>query len=493
MPGRKDHSREFPSAGAAPPDPNDASPAALRRSLRDLQARQLELERQNEALLQVRQELRALQAARDHYFELYDLAPMGYCSFDHGGTILQANRTAATLLGVERAALLGQPIVRFVCDDDGEIFRRHSARLFASGEPQTCDLRLLRPDGATFWGRLRSVEARGAGGEDLCLMAFGDISESKRTEDALREQEAFFHLIAENLCDFIAVLDLEGRRIYNSPSYQQFFGPVRNLRSTNSFAEIHPDDQERVKQAFRETVRSGVGRQLEYRFLTADGSVRHMESRGSVIRDSAGQVSRVVVVSHDITERRRLQDEVRQLAFHDTVTRLPNRRLLCDRLSQAIAASTRSACYGALMFLDLDNFKSLNDTHGHDVGDLLLIEVADRLRTCVREVDTVARFGGDEFVVVLSELAIDRAESLAQASVIAEKLRLALAQPYRLGAGPAGALAKVVEHRCTACIGVVLFNSQSTSQEEIFRCADAAMYQAKKAGPNLVRFFDPPA
>jgi diguanylate cyclase (GGDEF)-like protein/PAS domain S-box-containing protein len=338
---------------------------------------------------------------------------------------------------------------------------------------------------------LRSVGARGDDGAVLGRMAFDDISESKRTEEALREQEAFFHLIAENLCDFIAVLDLEGRRIYNSPSYQQFFGPVRDLRSTNSFAEIHPEDQERVKQAFRETVQSGVGRQLEFRFLTADGSVRHMESRGSVIRDGAGKVARVVVVSHDITERRQLQDEVRRLAFHDTLTRLPNRRLLCDRLAQAIAASTRSACYGALMFLDLDNFKSLNDTHGHEVGDLLLIEAADRLKSCVREVDTVARFGGDEFVVVLSELAIDRTESLAQASAIAEKLRLALAQPYRLAVGSAGAAGSaesLVEHRCTACIGVVLFNSQSGSQEKIFRCADAAMYLAKKAGPNLVRF-----
>lgn len=488
MAGKKIHASEAPSSGAGPPEPAVESPAALRRSLIELQRRLHELERQNEVLLQLQVEL---QASRDHYFELYDLAPMAYCSFDREGTIVQANLTAATLLGVERAALLGQPFSRFIGEEDGEVFRQHSARLFAAGEPQTCDLRILRPDGAAFWGRLRSVEARGAGGEALCRVAFADISEIKRTAEALREQEAFFHLIAENLCDFIAVLDLDGRRIYNSPSYQQFFGPARDLRSTNSFAEIHPDDQERVKQAFRETVRTGVGRQLEFRFLTADGSIRHMESRGSVIRDGAGKVARVVVVSHDITERRQLQDEVRQLAFHDTLTRLPNRRLLCDRLSQAMAASTRCACYGALMFLDLDNFKTLNDTHGHEVGDLLLIEAADRLKACVREVDTVARFGGDEFVVVLGELANDRTESLAQASIIAEKLRLALAQPYRLAVGPAAAT--MVEHHCTVCIGVVLFNSQETSQDEIFRCADAAMYQAKKAGPNLVRFFDEPA
>ncbi|HET6719683.1 MAG TPA: diguanylate cyclase [Rhodocyclaceae bacterium] len=485
MAGRKNHAWEAPSSGAGPPDPADESPAALRRSLIALQARLHEVERQNEALLQVQA---VLQASRDHYFELYDRAPMGYFTFDAPGTIQQANLTAASLLGVEHAALLGQPVTRFVCTEDGEIFRAHSAQLFATGEPQSCDLRLLKPDGTSFWGRLRSVGARGADGEVLGRMAFSDISDSKRTEEALREQEAFFHLIAENLCDFIAVLDLDGRRIYNSPSYQQFFGPVRNLRSTNSFAEIHPDDQERVKQAFRETVQSGIGRQLEFRFLTADGSVRHMESRGSVIRDGAGKVARVVVVSHDITERRQLQDEVRQLAFHDSLTRLPNRRLLCDRLNQALAASARGGTYGALMFLDLDNFKTLNDTQGHEVGDRLLVEAADRLKSCVREVDTVARFGGDEFVVVLGELATDRAESLAQAAAIAEKLRLALAQPYRLAVGSAGTAGHLVEHVCTACIGVALFNNQSTSQEAVFRCADAAMYQAKEAGSNLVRF-----
>ena len=149
-----------------------------------------------------------------------------------------------------------------------------------------------------------------------------------------------------------------------------------------------------------------------------------MESHGSVVNDNQGV--RVVVVSHDITERKQLEDQVRQLAFHDVVTKLPNRRLLHDRLSQSMAASARSGCHGAVMFLDLDNFKRLNDSHGHTVGDLLLIEVAERLKSCVREMDTVARFGGDEFVVMISELALDKAASVQEARGIAEKIRSAL-------------------------------------------------------------------
>ena len=148
------------------------------------------------------------------------------------------------------------------------------------------------------------------------------------------------------------------------------------------------------------------------------------------IKNKNGGVERVLGITEDITEQKEAEEYIRNFAFYDTLTQLPNRRLLNDRLGQAKAASKRSGCYGALMFLDLDNFKPLNDTHGHDVGDLLLIEVAHRITSCVREMDTVARFGGDEFVVMLSELNVDKELSVAQAGNVAEKIRTTLAEPY---------------------------------------------------------------
>ena len=324
-----------------------------------------------------------------------------------------------------------------------------------------------------------------------CLLATThDITERKRVLDALREQKEFFHLLAENLSDFIAVLDVDGRRIYNSPSYQQFFGATSELRGTDSFAQIHPDDRERVRAIFADTVRTGQGHQIEYRLLLPDGRVRTMESRGSAIRDREGRVSRVVVVAHDITERKQMEEGVRQMAFHDGLTRLPNRRLFTDRLAQAVAATARNGCYGAVMFLDLDNFKPLNDTHGHDVGDLLLIEVAERLKHSVREMDTVARFGGDEVVVMIGELAAGRDESIAEAGVIAEKIRRRLAEPYRLCVKRPGLPDETVEHRCTASIGVVVFHNRQDSQESIIKWADAAMYRAKESGRNSVRIVE---
>ncbi|MBU0622351.1 MAG: PhnD/SsuA/transferrin family substrate-binding protein [Gammaproteobacteria bacterium] len=186
----------------------------------------------------------------------------------------------------------------------------------------------------------------------------------------------------------------------------------------------------------------------------------------------------------------RQQQQMRHMAFYDMLTLLPNRRLLHDRLGQALAASNRSKRYAALMFLDLDNFKPLNDTHGHEVGDLLLIEVARRLKACVREVDTVARLGGDEFVVLLSELGPRREESAVQAGIVAEKIRAALSEPYRLTIAHEDKSGETVEHHCSASIGVTLFLDHDGRPEDILKLADAAMYRAKELGRNRIHFSD---
>ena len=195
-------------------------------------------------------------------------------------------------------------------------------------------------------------------------------------------------------------------------------------------------------------------------------------------------------ITEDITEEKEAEDHIRNLVFYDTLTQLPNRRLLNDRLGQAMAASKRSGSYGAVMFMDLDNFKPLNDAHGHDVGDLLLVEAAQRITSCVREMDTVARFGGDEFVVMLSELDVDKKLSIAQSGVVAEKIRVTLAEPYLLTRKQESGVEITVEHHCTSSIGVVLFINHEAGQEDIIKRADMAMYQAKEGGRNTIRFFD---
>ena len=202
----------------------------------------------------------------------------------------------------------------------------------------------------------------------------------------------------------------------------------------------------------------------------------------TALKDDQGAVTHYIGVHHDITQRKLAEEEIRNLAFFDHLTGLPNRRLLVDRLTQVIAASTRSKKYGALLFIDLDNFKTLNDTRGHDIGDLLLQQVAQRLTSCIREGDTVARLGGDEFVIMLDDLSEHPQEAAAQTEIVGEKVLVALNQPYQLGG---------FEHTSTPSIGVTLFVEHEGTNDDLLKRADLAMYQAKAAGRNTLRFFDP--
>lgn len=221
---------------------------------------------------------------------------------------------------------------------------------------------------------------------------------------------------------------------------------------------------------------------------TKDGTEFHQDTLITPVGNAAGKVTHFFVIMRDISERKRAEENIRALAFHDALTQLPNRRLLDDRLKQALAAGRRSGRCGALMFLDLDNFKPLNDVHGHNVGDLLLAEVARRLTRCVRATDTVARFGGDEFVVLFDGLEVDRKKSTDQTAALAEKIRLALAEPYVLTMEEDGVPLLKIEHRCTTSVGVVVFTG-TDAPEDVLQRADLAMYRAKVAGRNQVAFY----
>jgi diguanylate cyclase (GGDEF)-like protein/PAS domain S-box-containing protein len=202
----------------------------------------------------------------------------------------------------------------------------------------------------------------------------------------------------------------------------------------------------------------------------------------TAVKDSRGEITQYVAIFSDITARKQDEEAIRNLAFYDALTQLPNRRLFLERLHAALAASARYGDYGAIFFIDLDRFKTLNDTLGHDYGDLLLVEVAARIRSCVREVDTVSRFGGDEFVVLLESVGSEREDALQKAGVVAEKIREALSRPYQF---------KEREHHSSPSIGISLYQGNGEAMDVLLKHADAAMYQAKNAGRNTVRFYTP--
>ncbi|NMM21380.1 MAG: EAL domain-containing protein [Rhodoferax sp.] len=250
---------------------------------------------------------------------------------------------------------------------------------------------------------------------------------------------------------------------------------------------IHPNDQSQVMAAIQICFASRPGSSVtciaEYRIRCGDDQWKWVLSRGMVVERNADDLPlRIIGTITDISDRKLAEEKIEELAFFDSLPHLPNRTLLMDRLKQAMTVGNRTGTCGAVLFIDLDHFKTLNDTLGHDKGDLLLQQVAQRLAVCVREGDTVARLGGDEFVVVLGSLDESAQEAATQTEVVGEKTLTSLSQIYRLGD---------IDHRSTASIGATLFCGHQSSIDDLLKQADLAMYKAKETGRNAVRFFDP--
>jgi len=258
--------------------------------------------------------------------------------------------------------------------------------------------------------------------------------------------------------------------------------PVKQLQGTSPFElfqEATPGRElERIKSAFLQMQPI----KTEVVAINQEGVGISLEMDALPLHDKGGLVTHWVAVLRDITQRKQADAQIRQLAYYDTMTGLPNRLLLQDKLSSHVRKAMRKQVGGALLFIDIDNFKTLNDTYGHDVGDALLVEVAKRIRQSVRRLDTVSRLGGDEFVVVLDSLHYDSAQAEKQARRVCEKIMAAFKKPFKL---------KHYQHYTTPSIGVVLFDPEHLSQtDELLRRADLAMYKAKEAGRNGFRFFD---
>lgn len=314
--------------------------------------------------------------------------------------------------------------------------------------------------------------------------------------EKLRRSEAHYRRLTEGVSDVIWKADRDLHITYISPVDERLRGykadevvghPIFEMFTEEGIATVTELMNQRPTGAQCAKPCGAVTFEVQHR--CKDGRLMWAEVFSKPEHDEHGTIVGYHGVSRETTERKQMQDQVRQLAFFDPLTNLPNRRLLLDRLAQAMTASKRSACHGALMILDLDNFKQLNDTHGHLMGDLLLIEAARRLTSCVRAQDTVARFGGDEFVVVLSNLNKDSIATAAQAGIVAEKIRTSLTEPFLLAAQHAEQADAHVEHRCSASIGVVIFIDNENPQDDLLKWADAAMYQAKAAGRNQVQFY----
>ena len=261
-----------------------------------------------------------------------------------------------------------------------------------------------------------------------------------------------------------------GHCVAANEAYAQLVGARAEALLSQNFRTSPAWHESPMQAVFSTAFATHEQQQGELRVRTSFGKEIWCDYR--VLPTQLGGEDHLLVQFTDLTERRRLEEELRQLAFHDALTLLPNRRLLLDRLEQAIRASKRHGSHLAVIFIDLNKFKLLNDTYGHDVGDKLLIVVADRLQAMVRGSDTVARLGGDEFVVLSTDLGLDVAEATSNAALIADKIRSSLAEPCVIDG---------VRHACSASVGLQLFSGDEHDAEAVLKQADAAMYEDKKA------------
>jgi len=322
--------------------------------------------------------------------------------------------------------------------------------------------------------------------EQTALLAAIAIDNSHALE-RLKTSEQRYRRLVENVNEGISVVQ-DGLVRYVNPTLCELLGyRETDLLGQPSLNYVHPDDRPTVL-AFRDRQHAGQikGESMVLRLLTRHRGVRWFNISGTLF-DWDGQTATLYFMA-DITDRKEIEERVQRMAYEDPLTQLPNRRLLLEHLKGAVAQHRRNGHRGAVMFIDLDNFKPLNDRYGHGVGDLLLVEVARRLRACVREIDTVARLGGDEFVLLLNDLPGDETEARRAAAQVANKALESLSQPYHLTGEAADTLPATIEHHCSASMGVVLFGIHEGSLDLLLQQADSAMYQAKDAGRNTVRF-----
>jgi len=305
-----------------------------------------------------------------------------------------------------------------------------------------------------------------------------------------RKQAELFQIVTENAADMIALVDVKGHRLYNSPAYKRILGySTAELGETSAFEQIHPDDRFKVLDAAREARETGIGRRLEYRIRHKDGSWRILESVASAVRDTQGEVAKLVIVNRDITERKRAEEKLEHNLFHDPLTGLPNRRLFLDRLRHAFVRAKRDSGHEyALLLANVDHFKVFNERLGTAAGDQVLQEIARRVGACLRQDDTIARgangaaepalsrLGSDEFTVLL-----DSISDPSDAMRVATRMQSAVAEPL---------MVEGQEVRISFSVGIALNTSTHEQPEDMLKDADTAMRRAKALGGSRCEVFD---
>lgn len=415
-----------------------------------------------------------LDNSRAHYFDLYDLAPIGYCTINLDGQMLQMNVAISILLGLPRRVLSKKSIAHFIRPEDQNIFYHYCNQLLKNNPPKSCELQMLKPDKQAFWVHITSTVHQSERGLKEIRMAVHDISERKKIEEKLYLAASVFTYAHEG----IMITTADGKIIDINNAFSRLTGYSRE--------EIIGKNPRILKSGQHDAnFYAGIWQKLLFEGYW-QGEIWNKRKNGelyvalqtiSAVRDTQGKVRQYISLFSDITLRKEQQQQLEHLAHYDPLTKLPNRVLLADRLQQAMTQAQRRGQQIALVYLDLDGFKNINDKHGHDAGDKLLIALADNMKASLREGDTLTRLGGDEFVAVL----IDLPDAAAGVPII-QRLLSAAAQTVQ------------IDHKIlqvSASLGITFYPQiEETDADQLLRQADQAMYQAKQAGKNRYHVFD---
>ena len=460
----------------APPDPRPWLPrevsvllAAVREMMGQLRVRTEELE----GLVQERTV--ALEMARDEseqaqqrFQSLFDHNVDAIFSFDREGNFTSVNSAGQQLSGYTIQELEDLRFDEIVAPEDADTLR-HNIVQAAQGTARMAELTIVQKSGGHRTLYVNTVPIV-VSGQIVGVFALAkDITERKHAEQALARSEERFRGLVQNGAELISVVDADGTIRYATPSVELLLGiHVDDATGSRLFAFVHPEDEIGVRRLLETAADSPrVNFTKAFRVLHQDGTWRHVEA---VCRNLADiqEIGGIVLNVRDVSERKALEDELAYRAYHDALTELPNRTMLVDRLRHALARSTRSRAMAGVLFIDLDDFKVVNDSLGHNLGDQLLVSVAQRLRACVRPGDTVARLGGDEFIVLLEDLT-----DISEASPVAERVLEQLQTAFHM---------EDRELVISASIGMALSGPDSVLPDDLLRNADVAMYAAKTRG-----------
>ncbi|MDO9010844.1 MAG: EAL domain-containing protein [Gallionella sp.] len=367
---------------------------------------------------------------------------------------------------------------RLIHEDDRPVWDTHVHQMHEHGKPEKLIVRIRTHTGEIRWLEHLCGDVRDRNGTILGVRSTNlDV-----TERIQKEQQLWIAATAFETHEAIMVTDANANilRVNRAFSAITGYGADEVIGKTPALLRSGKHDK-RFYEAMWASLLSTGGWSGEMWDRRKNGELYPKHLTITAVKDDLGKTTHYVGVFSDISALRKTEAEINRLAYYDPLTQLPNRRLMMDRLRQAMAASQRNDSYGALLFIDMDNFKELNETQGHDAGDKLLVNVGNRLVTCVRTGDTVARTGGDEFVVMLANLVDSDIDLVPRAESVAEKVLFTLNQPYLIDGK---------EYLCTASIGIALFHGEQQTTEELLKHTDLALYQAKNSGRATLRFFD---